>query len=317
MGFKDRMKGKRKNLRERRNSRMAKGGGSPKGRYPTIFLKDKIPEGVGMYQCKEGSHIVDIIPWEAGVDMPVDDSGTPVTEEGELDYVLSVHVHQKIGVMQKPYVCPYENFDLPCPICEYIKENRLPKDDWNRIRPKHRVVYLVWCHNDRDQEKKGIQIFEAAYYFMEQNIEEISKLPRGGGYEDFSDWENGKSLAWSRKGAGATDTQYIGHRFADREGPIPEKILDATFSLDQVVNMHPSYDEINEAFLGGLKSANPPEDDAPFKGAGDDTGQEEDWDAEPTKKKKKRKRPTERKYSESVSERPKKKKVRKRKRSED
>lgn len=260
MSFRDRMKKKKGGLKKRHQKPTKPTG----GRFPTIFNKKKIPEGIGFFFCKEGDYIVDILPWEAGPDMPLDEQNEPITEEGDFDYVLDLWVHQNVGKMKMPFVCPYENFGLPCPICEYIKANRLPKDEWNEKRPKRRAIYLIWNRTTPEEEKKGVQIFEAAFFFMEEKIAEIAKLPRGGGYVTFSDPDEGKSVCWTRKGAGQTNTNYLGHRFIDRESPVPDKILEQTFPLDSVIDMHPSYEKIEEAFNSVLNETSE-EDDQPFK----------------------------------------------------
>ena len=255
MSFRDRMKKNKggRSLRRSHNSGTKKTGG---GRWPTIFLKDKVPAGIEFWRCKEGDHIVDILPFEAGPDMPLDERLQPVTKEGNLNYVLDLFVHTNVGSMNKPFVCPYENFGKECPICEFIKANKLEKEDWKKLVAKHRVVYLFWVHDSVEEEKKGVQIFEAAHYFMEEKIEVIAELPRGGGFERFSDPDTGKSLAWTRKGSGMTNTDYLGHRLIERESPIPDKILDATFALDSIVNMHPTYEIIKKEFRGTLKKMN-------------------------------------------------------------
>jgi len=305
MGFRDRMKKKSggKKLQNRHNAGTKKTGG---GRFPTIFNKDKVPEGVEFWRCKEGKHLIDIIPWEAGSDMPFDERMQPITEKGDLDYVLDLFVHQNVGSMGKPYVCPYENFGEPCPICEFIKANRLEKDDWKQLIAKHRVVYLIWSHDSKEEEKKGVQIYEAAHFFMEEKIEEIAQLPRGGGFENFSHPDEGKSLAFTRKGSGISNTQFLGHRFVERDAPIPDRILDQTFPLDSVVNMHPSYEEIEKEFRGTLKKMNLLEDDsddsdeAPFDSDDSDDSafdsddsafdSEKDEEEKPVRTKKKRRR---------------------------
>lgn len=313
MGFRDRMKkNKRSGGLKKRHQEKPK---ETSGRYPTVFLRDKIPEGIEFYKCKEGEHLVDIIPWEAGSDMPLDESNHPVTEEGDLDYVLDLYVHQNLGKLQNPYVCPYENFGQPCPACEFIKGNRLEKDDWSKLRAKHRVIYLVWDHQTREGEKKGLQIFEAAYFFMEEKIDEIAKLPKGGGYISFSDPDDGKTLAWKRKGSGQENTQYLGHKFIDRDAPIPDKILNKTFALDSIIKMHPSYEDIEKDFnhtlakLGLLTKS----EDVPFN---DDENDEppafDDEESDSGKSGKKRKRPSDRKDKSVKGEKKKKKKKRKR-----
>jgi len=297
MGFRDRMKKNKgaKSLGRRHQAGTKTTGG---GRFPTIFLKDKVPEGVEFWFCKEGEHIVDIIPFEAGPDMPFDERLQPVTEEGRLDYVLDLFVHTNVGDMLKPYVCPYENFGKPCPICEFMKATKLDKEDWKKLVAKHRVVYFFWVHDSREEEKKGIQIHEAAHYFMEANIEAIAKLPKGGGFVKFSDPDTGKSLAWERKGSGMTNTDHIGHRLIEREEPIPDRILDMTFPLDSVINMHPDYEEIEKEFRGTLKKMKLLDDDGPGEIDDKDDPWKDDEDIDDSgfdAPKKKRKRPADRK----------------------
>lgn len=310
MGFRDRMKKKKgnKGLSKRHNEGTKSTGG---GRFPTIFNKDIVPEGREFWRCKEGEHLADVIPFEAGPDMPFGEDDNPITGEGDLDYVLDLFVHMNVGAMNKPFVCPYENFGKDCPICEFIKANRLDKEDWKKLVAKHRVVYLLWVHDSRDDEKKGIQIFEASHFFMQEKIEEISKLPRGGGYENFSDPDKGKTLAWTRKGSGQENTQYLGHRFISRDSPIPDRILDQSFPLDSIVNMHPEYSEIEKEFRGTLKKLNLLEnddddegDDTPFKNdhyMGDDVPEFNKEDDEEEKKSSSRKRTTSRKTSSGKS----------------
>ena len=295
MGFRNRMKEKSGGQLQKRHNAGTKTTGG--GRYPTIFLKDKVPEGVEFWRCREGEHLVDIIPFEVGTDMPFDERLQPITDEGNLDYVLDLFVHMNVGSMGKPYVCPYENFGKPCPICEFIKANRLEKNDWIQLVAKHRVVYFLWVHDNREEERKGIQIYEASHFMMEEKIAEIAKLPRGGGYKTFSHHDKGKSLAWTRKGSGQKNTRYLGHRFIDRESPIPNKILDMTFPLDTIVNMHPSYEEIKKEFEGTLKQINFQDgNDTPFDNV-PSTGDDVPFDDEPLKRK--RKRTTDRKTAQN------------------
>lgn len=259
MSFRKRMAEKRKKLKrnvsnpnKRRNDR----------RYQSIILKDKLPEGVGIWRCGEGEHLIDIIPFECGPDMPLDATGKSVAEEGELWHMLDIWVHQNIGALQTPFVCPYENFGEPCPICAFMKENRLPKEVWSKIRAKHRNVYLIWCHDDIKEEKKGIQIWEVADFFMGEKIEDIATLPRGGGYIEYFDYDDGKTIVFSKKGK-RDNVQFTGHKFIDRDGPIPERILDQTFPLDSVIKMRPSYEEIEKEFRGMNLSVEEENDNLP------------------------------------------------------
>lgn len=248
MSFRDKFKNKRGSLGKQHVTQNK--NKDSKSRIPSIILKDKLPAGVETWSCKEGDHLLDILPWPAGPDMPLGDDSSPIIEEGELSYVLDLKVHQNVGSMKVPYVCPYENFGEPCPICEFIKENDLDSEDWKQLAPKRRVIYLIWLHNTRETEKKGIMVWEISHFSMEEKLNAIAALPKGGGAINFSDFDEGKTIAFTRKGSGQKNTQYLGHRFIDRENKIPDKLLDRTFSLDQCVKMHPTYEEIEEAFKG-------------------------------------------------------------------
>lgn len=304
MSFRQRMKKTKsdKKLRRRHDS----GGIKPesKGKFPTVVLKNKLPEGIESWWCKEGKHLIDIIPFFAGPDFPLDSDLVPIVEEGEMTYKLELFVHMNVGNMNKPYVCPFENFGKPCPICEFIKANKLDKEDWKALVPKHRVFYLVWIHDNseegKENEKKGVMLWEVAGFFMEEKLEEISALPEGGGFEHFWHPDTGKKIAWTRKGT--KNTEYLGHRFIDRQSPIPEKILNQGFAIDSVIDMYPEYDLIEKEFKGTLKKmkllvTDEEEDteDTPFNHS---TGEMPDWTNEESDtgtRKRKRKRTTARK----------------------
>lgn len=251
MSFRDRMRKTKSDSRLQKRHDGGKMKNDSKGKFPTVFLDKEIPEGITNWWCKEGQHNVDIIPFYAGPDFPLDGDNSPLVEEDEMTYKLELFVHRNVGPMNKPYVCPYENYGKPCPICEYIKSHDLEKEDWKSLTPKHRVFYFVWVHNSTEDEKKGIQIWEVAGFFMEEKLDEITALPKGGGYEHFWHPDTGKSIAWKRKGT--KNTEYLGHRLVERDAKIPERILDQTFPMDSVINVHPSYKEIETDFRGTLK----------------------------------------------------------------
>lgn len=274
MSFRSRMKAKRTKLRTMHNKQ------DPEGRkqiFPTIFLKKDIPAGVEFFRPPEGRAMFDIIPFEAGPDTPIHSD----VEEGDLAYKLDVMVHYDIGSMKKPFVCPKENYGEPCPICAFRDAQRLPTEEWKKLKPKHRVIYLVWVHDDsRKEEKKGIQIMDMAHFNSEEKFLEVARLPRGGGYVNYGDHEDGKTMVFTRKGTGARNTQYIGHSLIDREVKIPDRILDKTFSIDQIIEMRPEISDIEEAFMGmkdsiKLDENNSPLDDTPSMGDDwDDTGRD-------------------------------------------
>lgn len=226
----------------------------------SIFIKEKIPEGMSFWNAEMGEHIIDILPFKAGKNHP---------KEKELAYVCDLWVHRNIGALRDQFVCPARNFKKACPICEFIAKERLPEKEWNRIRPYRRTVYLVWVHDQKEQEKeKGAQIWEVAHWFFEKPVDEIAKKKRGGGYVVFSDMDTGKSISFTVAKSGSYEDadgvkrdsiEFTGFSFEDREDSIPDEILDNllcgegdNLSLDQIIHT-PSYDEVSEAFHGGME----------------------------------------------------------------
>lgn len=294
--LRDKFKSQRPDLMQRHQEQVdSKDSGT---KYPTIFDEEKIPKGIEFWRCKPGEHLIDIIPFFAG-------SQHHKVREGKVAYVVDLWVHAGVGPMNLPFPCTSKNFKETDPICEYIAQNRLSTDEWKRVSPKRRTAYLVWVHDSPEEEKKGVQIWEVAHFYFEEKIDEIAKSPRGGGAVAFSDVELGKSIAFTVKKVGTykdargTDRDsigYLGHRFVDRDiAIIPERILEQSFPLDEVIKMKPDYDEMSEAFLGKGPSKGPElEDDIPFnsgkkpptkkdqKVVEEEVTEEEEYDSEET-----------------------------------
>lgn len=288
--IKDRFKKQKQDLLKRHQEQVEnKDSGNE---FPTVFDKEKIPKGVEFWKPGKGDHIIDIIPFFSGCQ-------NPRVTEGELAYVVDFWVHLNVGPMRTPFCCSAKNFKESDPMCEYIAANRLSKDDWKKVASKRRTTYLIWCHDTPEEEKKGLQIWEVAHFYFEEKIDEIAKSPRGGGALAFSDVESGKSIAFTIKVTGKyTDAQgterdslgYIGHRFVDRDNPeIPTRILEQTFPLDEVIKLHPDYDEFAEAFFGKDKSDDNEDDEASF--VENSYKEEDDIPSKDQKVKKGKKRP--------------------------
>src|SRR4030067_1887156 len=228
------------------------------GQFKNIF-KDEFSNK--LWKCGEGEHLLDIIPYPAG-------KHDPKSKEGEWGYLLDIWVHYGIGVNQDAYVCPARNYGQPCPICEYREEVRR-QDDYDEdlvkeLTPKRRSIYNIICYNSEKEESKGVQIFDSAHWFMEKHISSLAKTPaRGVGkstdsYIAFSDPDEGKSISFTRKGT-KRNSEFLGHKFVDRNYIIPDEVLNTAFILDESINIC-SYDEIKNAFMGGPVDAAPVEE---------------------------------------------------------
>lgn len=264
--FRKRLKKQKKELlkrtKEQHESKDDQGGS-----FGDVFIKSAVPEGVGFWNPGKDDHIIDIIPFLAG-------ANHPNVAKGELSYVADIWVHRNVGAMNEQFVCPAKNYKMPCVICEYIAKERLPKAEWDKHRAYRRVVYLVWVKDEGDEQEKGIQIWEVAHWNFEKEIDERAKKKRGGGYTVFSDPDDGKSISFSIKASGSyvdaggtkrESIDFAGHQFEDRDGPIPDEILDTSFCLDDAINTKPDYDEMTKAFHGGSteKPSDPDDEDLP------------------------------------------------------
>lgn len=260
--FRDRYKKQKEDLLKRHEESVADRG---EERFGSIIDKTKLPKGVNFWKCKEGKHVIDFIPFLAGPNMPKVSGGG--VEEGAFTWLVDLWLHRNVGVLEHPYVCPAYTNGEPCPICEYLKQNRdkMSDDEYYDIKAKHRTIYLIWCHDSVEEKEKGIQIWDVAHWFMEDKLKEIAENPKGGGTVLYFDPDVGKNVTFTRRGSGASNTQFLAHNFYDREEPIPDEILDQSFPLDSVIK-YSDYDEIYNAFYGSSSGPSTEDvvDEAPF-----------------------------------------------------
>lgn len=242
-GFRDKYRKQKKDLEKRHQDAV---NNRDTGMYGSFFDRSKILNDVGFWKCGEGTHIIDIVPFIAGNNMPISQD----TAEGEPIWFLDLWIHRNVGVLGHPYPCLANNWGERCPICEHLRDHRdqYSEEEWKGAKAKRRSIYFIWNHTNPTDEEKGIFIWDVAHWFMEDKLSMISVKPKGGGTIAYYDIDNGKNVQFTRRGTGAMNTQYGGHAFYDRDEPeIPDHILDQTFTLDEAV-IHPSYDELYKIF---------------------------------------------------------------------
>jgi hypothetical protein len=203
--------------------------------------------------CKEGEHVVDIIPFISG-------NKNPRVAPGKPAYVVDVWVHKNVGVLENDYLCPLRNYSRPCPFCEYTQQLRLNlgddknKEDLTYIKSfeaKRRCLYNIVCYDSVREQDAGVQIWEIAHFLFEKKILAIARDPRTHGFIPFPCVNTGSSICFQREGSGAGNTQYLGHRFLKRAHSIPEHIIESTYCLDELLIEMP-YDKLKEELLMGL-----------------------------------------------------------------
>jgi hypothetical protein len=251
MNFRERNRGKRAELKKRhdeanfRGKEGSKGGGVPK----SLILKNKVPEGVSQWIPKEGEHFFDIVPFETGNNHPKD-------PEGELSINIEYYQHSGIGAEGGAYPCNLKNWGKACPICDYISENDLSADDWKKLKPKWYAAYLVAVYTTEEEVKKGTQIFTIAHYFMQDHLNKLQVDTRTGERFEYGDYEEGKTIGFTKTKTGKYTYDYSGHKLLarkDADGPyiLADHFLDAQFPLDEVLNLEMDYDELKEIFYTG------------------------------------------------------------------
>ena len=218
-----------------------------KGRVRSIIASGK---DVPMYRPKDGSHILDVIPYDAG---PND----PLVNEGDPTYTFEYWAHVRVGPSEIMMLCLAEMYNKPCPICEHrqkLREDGADDEVWKKLFPKRRNLYNIVSY-DRGEEEKGVQVYDVSYHYFEKALMAISKKPGRGGKKErtinFADPDDGKSITYTIEPAKSKNDypDFVGHTFDDRDYEITKKILRNAFVLDEVIHI-PTYDELDKAYWG-------------------------------------------------------------------
>jgi hypothetical protein len=243
----DKGRKKRSSQSKKLQERIKKGQERSKGRSKNI-IQDELD--IPIWRPKDGSHIVDVIPYDAGDNDPLVDSGDPT-------YTYEYWVHTNVGANNSMFLCPTEMFNDSCPICEHrqkLKEDGADDEVWAKLFPKRRNLYNIVCY-DRGEADKGVQVWDVSFHYFEKLVMAISKKQdrRGGKPKtvNFADAEDGKSISFTIEPAKSKKDypKFVGHAFDDRDYEIDEDILEEVKTLDEIVEI-PEYDEIDKAYWG-------------------------------------------------------------------
>ena len=235
---------------------------------------------------KEGEeHWFDIIPYIAG---PYD----PDVEEGEETYCFQPYVHRGVGPNERDVICLAKTYGKKCAICEHVKKMIADEEDEDEIKALQvqrnpRAIYNVHVLDSKEEQKKGVQIFNASHFTIESHLLELANRPTRPGstqidpfiYYPASD-ETGKTISFKRK----NKFEFVAHCLEDRDYALDKKLLKSAHTLDKCIRI-PTYEE-QLAWLHGEE----PEDEKEEK--------EEKVRTSPTKEKEKPKPPKKEKEEE-------------------
>lgn len=219
------------------------------GFYANLFRKDiSIP----FMKCGEGYHTIDILDYIAGKNDP---------HPGEPSYCYEFYIYSNVGAGQGPILCLSKTFGLPDPIAEdraRKQRDGMDKKTLDLLLPSRnpRVLYNVICSDNKEEEKKGVQVFHTSSYLMEDYLREMAKGSVRPGMEgidpliNFTDPDDGKSVKFKREGT-TENTKFILHQFVDRPRgfTIPDEDLNKVLTLDELIYI-PTYDELCEYYYG-------------------------------------------------------------------
>jgi len=240
------------------------------GRFGSFFKSKSELGDKEFWKCNEGEHQIDIIPFIVGSQFPT--KNYPNIKAGDIAYWLDLWAHYNVGPNEDAVVCPTRNYGKPCPICEHVNQLRKeedPDDDIIKEKlPRRRSIYQIVCYDSDDEEKKGVQIWDVAHWFMEKHLSELAQKPKRGGFIPFADPDDGKQIFFKRKGTGQFNTEYIAHQFLDRDYTIEDSTLDDALALDEAIIVL-TYDEIKSKYWGEeeVQAEGPDDEPAPSKRA--------------------------------------------------
>lgn len=237
-------------MRERLMQRMQTGGKTQQGLFKANL------QGVNFLKLAEGQNMFDIIPYIAG---PND----PNCPEGDETYLLEVFVHQNCGIKEGKKMCLLETYGKKCPICEdKIRRQRAGGAEGSAeiiksLTPSKfpRTIYNVLCYNSREQEARGIQVFEASFYSLEMSLREMAKRALRPGdkivdpFIPFMDIKDGKTIVFKAQDVGKPSLKFVGIRFEDRDYDLDEKLIEKAHQLDTLIDI-PTYEDMLAWYYG-------------------------------------------------------------------
>lgn len=277
-----------KRERDQREERRRAGSGTrdAKHRSGGDWTTITIPEGVTVFQPKEGSYKLDIVPYKVG-------KGNPYAEPGLWYYERTFFTHRGVGPNNESYVCTAKTTGGRCPVCDYrAKLARDPDADEklvDALKPKERQLWLVFDHKEPE---KGVQLFESSFHTFGKLLEKKRKAADEDETHkrDFDDWESGSTLKvlFSEESAGSysfIDCSDI--EFKPRANGLDRDLLDHGVCLDDIPKVM-EYDRLKGILL--QTEAEEPEDededeDKPVLKKGKAKAASDEDDVEPAPKK--------------------------------
>lgn len=236
----------------------------------------RIPEGVDMFQPKEGTMKLEVVPFEAGENNPVEG-----VEPGDLYTDRIYFAHRGVGPNNESYVCLWKTFGKPCPICEFrqgLAKSDEPDDEdlFKSLSPKARQLWNIY---DLKSPDKGVQLWDVSYHLFGKQLKTtIDSGDEDENFELFADPEDGLTLRVTFSEESFNRNSFMkasAISFRERQEPLSDELLEAAVCLDDLL-VEKSYEELRKVFL---------QESTGVSDTDDDDDDDEDEDDEPKRKK--------------------------------
>ena len=116
------------------------------GKFKGIFKEDlQVPS----WKITASEHLIDILPYIVGEGNP-----NPKLKPGDIHYVLTLFVHNGVGVNENQYICLSRNYSKPCPVCEYQNSLKQAGEDYDSLKylnPTRRSLYNIIVYDDQKE----------------------------------------------------------------------------------------------------------------------------------------------------------------------
>ena len=239
----------------------------------------KLPGDTKIFKEKPDSKVLlDIMPYEVTDTNHMDKDEDSYPGKGDIWWRRPLKVHYGVGVNNQKIICP-TTFGKPCPICEYMRQEELEKDEYTALRPRNRIIYAVIPIDNKDHDEE-VHIWEISYKNFQERLElEMEDDPETLG--EFPNLEGGYTLRvkFTKQTMGKTTYAEASKiDFEEREEDYDESILEDVPNLDDIIVVN-SYEEIYQTFYGEAMNE-------------DETAEAEDEEEKPKKKVSRKKKTT-------------------------
>ena len=219
-----------------------------------------IPSDLKMWQPKEGTYTIDIVPYEAKP------GRNPYAKKGGLYYERTYFVHKSVGPNNERAVCLAKTLKKPCPICEHRlklmndsdRDSKELKEMLKALRPQERQLWLVFDHKD---DNRGVQLWDISNFCFGELLDKRRNTADDDDHHiiDFDDPDGGSVLrvSFSEEKIAVEGSKTVGFPFikayaidfkARRNGLDPE-LMEHGIDLDDIIKIM-SYEELKKAFEG-------------------------------------------------------------------